>query len=59
MVEVGVRAASCAALSVCVNVWDKAAGGVAFGVGDAAMERAAVLSVPWDVEKVPVSDWFQ
>src|SRR6202035_1706640 len=26
---------------------------------DAAMESAAVLSVPWDVERVPASDWFQ
>jgi hypothetical protein len=59
MVELGERAARSAALSVCVNVWDVAAGGVAFSVGDAVMDRAVVLSVPWDVEKVPVSDWFQ
>ena len=59
MVELGVRAARSAALSVCVNVWDVAPGGVAFAVGDATMDKVVVLSVAWDIEKVPVSDWFQ
>ena len=59
MVELGVSAASCAAVRVWVNVWCAALGGVEFVVGDAAMDRAVVLRMPWVVEKVPVSVWFQ
>ena len=59
MVELGERAARSAADSVWVNVCSVAAGGVALAVGDAAMDKVVVLRVPWDVENVPVSDWFQ
>ena len=59
MVELGERAARSAADSVCVNVCSAAAGGVAFAVGDAAMDNVVVLRVPWVVANVPVSDWFQ
>ena len=51
--------ASSDAVTACVKVWVSAFGGVAFVVGEAAIESVVVLRAPCEDARVPVSGWSQ